>query len=72
VWPVITAADEKLAQLPPAHRRAVILHYLADLSTRDIAEQESVAESTVRVWLHRGRSALAELLAEHEAEGTHA
>jgi len=49
-----------------------VLHYLGDLTTREIAEQEGVAESTVRVWLHRGRSALAWLLAERGTEDTHA
>src|SRR5207245_2373558 len=51
-----------LAKLPTAHRRAVVLHYLGDLSTAEIAHQEGVADSTVRVWLHRGRTELADLL----------
>jgi RNA polymerase sigma-70 factor (ECF subfamily) len=66
---VLTAA---LAKLPETHRRAVILHYLADLTTAEIAEQEGVTESTVRVWLHRGRVALAALLAETGTEHPHA
>ena len=53
-----------LATLPEKHRRAVVLHYLADLSVADIAAQESVAVGTVKSWLHRGRSALAENLGE--------
>ncbi|MEU0152933.1 SigE family RNA polymerase sigma factor [Micromonospora fulviviridis] len=52
----LTAA---LAQLPTAQRRAVVLHYLADLSVVQIAEQEGVPEGTVKSWLHRGRAALA-------------
>ena len=51
-----------LAQLPERQRRALVLHYLADLTTADIARLEEVAESTVRVALHRGRKALAALL----------
>lgn len=59
------AIDAALAQLPANHRRAVILHYLADLSISQIAAQEGVAEGTVKSWLHRGRTALAGLLDEN-------
>jgi RNA polymerase sigma-70 factor, ECF subfamily len=48
-----------LATLPPAQRRAVVLHYLADLPVAEIADRESVAPGTVKSWLHRGRAALA-------------
>jgi RNA polymerase sigma factor (sigma-70 family) len=48
-----------LGELPPAQRRAIVLHYLADLTTAEIAVRERVAEATVRSWLHRGRAALA-------------
>ncbi|MFE9192688.1 SigE family RNA polymerase sigma factor [Micromonospora sp. NPDC007208] len=63
------AIDTALAQLPANHRRAVILHYLADLPVNEIASQEGVAEGTVKSWLHRGRLALAGLLDE-STEGT--
>jgi RNA polymerase sigma-70 factor (ECF subfamily) len=53
-----------LATLPERQRRAVVLRYLADLTIEQIAEQEGVAEGTVKSWLHRGRSALAAQLAE--------
>ena len=43
----------------PNQRRAVVLHYLADLSVTEIAAQEGVPEGTVKSWLHRGRAALA-------------
>ncbi|MET7876582.1 SigE family RNA polymerase sigma factor [Micromonospora profundi] len=56
------AIDAALAKLPANHRRAVILHYLADLSVNQIALQEGVAEGTVKSWLHRGRTTLAGLL----------
>lgn len=52
----LTAA---LAELPPHQRRAVVLHYLADLSVAQIAAQEDVPEGTVKSWLYRGRTALA-------------
>ncbi|BCJ41432.1 RNA polymerase sigma factor [Actinoplanes ianthinogenes] len=61
----LTAA---LATLPAQHRRVVVLHYLADQSVRDIADQIGVPEGTVKAWLHRGRTALATRLAEKEDE----
>lgn len=63
------AAVAALAALPAVQRRAMVLHYLADLPVAEIAIQEGVAIGTVKSWLHRGRSALAGLLAE---EGTDA
>ena len=57
-----------LATLPAQHRRVVILHHLADLSVRDIADQVGVPEGTVKAWLHRGRAALAARLTEKEGE----
>ncbi|HZM82994.1 MAG TPA: sigma-70 family RNA polymerase sigma factor [Candidatus Limnocylindrales bacterium] len=58
---VLTAA---LAKLPPKHRLAVVLHHLGQLSTAEIAQQQNVAEGTVRSWLTRGRTQLAEQLTE--------
>ena len=55
-----------LATLPDQHRRVLVLHYLADQSVRDIAEQIGVPEGTVKAWLHRGRAALAARLTEKE------
>ncbi|GAB3072371.1 SigE family RNA polymerase sigma factor [Micromonospora schwarzwaldensis] len=52
----LTAA---LARLPANQRRAVVLHYLADLGVAQIAAQEGVPEGTVKSWLYRGRAALA-------------
>lgn len=57
------ALTTALAQLPATQRRAVVLHYLADLPVGRIAEQEGVPEGTVKSWLHRGRAALAAQLA---------
>lgn len=51
-----------LAGITPNHRKAVILRYMAGLTVTDIAEQEGVAEATVRSWLFRGKAALAERL----------
>ncbi|TDC30797.1 SigE family RNA polymerase sigma factor [Micromonospora sp. KC213] len=58
------AVDAALSRLPARQRRAVVLHYLADLSVAEIASQEQVAEGTVKSWLHRGRTALAAHLRE--------
>jgi RNA polymerase sigma-70 factor (ECF subfamily) len=60
-----------LATLPPQQRRAVVLHYLADLPLAEIAAREGVAEGTVKSWLHRGRAALSARLnlAESTGEG---
>ncbi|MFK3981309.1 SigE family RNA polymerase sigma factor [Micromonospora sp. NPDC050397] len=61
----LTAA---LAQLPPKHRRAVVLHHLGDMSIAEIARQEGVAEGTVKSWLHRARAALAAELTDRKEQ----
>jgi RNA polymerase sigma-70 factor (ECF subfamily) len=58
------ALTRALAILPENQRKAVVLHYLGDLSVAEIALQERVAEGTVKSWLHRGRTALAAALSE--------
>jgi RNA polymerase sigma-70 factor (ECF subfamily) len=55
-----------LATLAPQQRRAVVLHYLADLPVAEIARREGVAEGTVKSWLHRSRALLAEQLGPAE------
>ncbi|WP_410814367.1 sigma factor-like helix-turn-helix DNA-binding protein [Micromonospora sp. 067-2] len=62
------ALEAALAVLPARQRRAVILHYLADLSIAEIAAQEQVAEGTVKSWLHRARAALAAALRDTTEE----
>jgi RNA polymerase sigma-70 factor, ECF subfamily len=57
-----------LRTLPPHHRQAVVLHYLGDLSVREIAEFTGAAEGTVKAWLHRGRTALGPLLGTSDEE----
>ncbi|MFI5935809.1 RNA polymerase sigma factor [Actinoplanes sp. NPDC051494] len=59
-----------LATLPPAHRRAMVLRYLADMPVAEIAERESVPEGTVKSWLHRARTALAAQLSAEPTETT--
>ncbi len=51
-----------LQQLRPAHRRAVVLHYLLDLDVASIAAETGRPASTVTTDLARGRAALAALL----------
>jgi RNA polymerase sigma-70 factor (ECF subfamily) len=58
-----------LAELPEQQRRAVVLHYLADLSIPAIAAELGAAEGTVKSWLHRARTALAEHLVDTRPGG---
>ncbi len=51
-----------LGQLPPHHRRAIVLHDLVGLSTEEVADELGARTETVRVWLHRGRKVLAKEL----------
>jgi RNA polymerase sigma-70 factor, ECF subfamily len=53
-----------LATLPVKYRRVVVLHHLADQPIAEIAQSEGVPLGTVRVWLHRGRAALAAKLTD--------
>jgi RNA polymerase sigma-70 factor (ECF subfamily) len=55
-----------LAKIPAQLRKAVVLHYIGDLSVAEIAAQEEVAEGTVKSWLSRGRAALGKQLAERK------
>ncbi|MFE0531287.1 SigE family RNA polymerase sigma factor [Micromonospora parva] len=57
-----------LVALPANQRRAVVLHYLAELTISEIAEDCGVAAGTVKSWLHRARTTLADRLAEQESE----
>jgi RNA polymerase sigma-70 factor (ECF subfamily) len=51
-----------LLELTPKQRACVVLHYLADWPVTRVAEAVGCREATVRVHLHRARSALADLL----------
>jgi RNA polymerase sigma-70 factor (ECF subfamily) len=53
-----------LSGLSEPQRRAVVLHYLGDLSVAEVAHEVGVSEGTVKVRLFRGRAALADVLAE--------
>jgi RNA polymerase sigma-70 factor (ECF subfamily) len=56
--------------LPAQQRAAVALHYLEDMSVRQIAEELDIAEGTVKAHLSRGRAALSESLGRVAAEGS--
>jgi DNA-directed RNA polymerase specialized sigma24 family protein len=58
--------DRALAQLPAMQRGAVVLHYLEDLPTDEVARVLGCRPATARVHLHRARARLAELLAVRE------
>ncbi|HEX6682816.1 MAG TPA: SigE family RNA polymerase sigma factor [Candidatus Limnocylindrales bacterium] len=58
-----------LAKIPARQRKAVVLHYLGQLSIAEIAVQEGVAEGTVKSWLSRGRAALNAQLADIKQKG---
>lgn len=57
-----------LRRLPPHLRRALVLHYLADLSITEIADETGAAVGTVKSWLHRGRTELAKQLTEEQPD----
>ncbi|HEX5594824.1 MAG TPA: SigE family RNA polymerase sigma factor [Micromonosporaceae bacterium] len=61
------ALARALAKIPAAHRRALVLFHIADLSISEIAVQEGAAEGTVKSWLHRGRAALASQLSDSDS-----
>lgn len=62
------ALHSALATLPDQQRRAVVLHYLADMSVAEVAAELGVADGTVKSWLYRARESLARKLRD-DAEG---
>jgi RNA polymerase sigma-70 factor (ECF subfamily) len=64
--------EAALATLPAQLRRALVMHYLADMTVLEISAHEVVAVGTVKSWLHRGRAALAAALTDFPEENTHA
>ena len=60
---------EAVRRLPGHQRAAVALHYLEDRSIGEIASILGCAESTAKVHLHRGRTALAAALGPDYQEG---
>jgi RNA polymerase sigma-70 factor (ECF subfamily) len=64
--------ETALARLAPQLRRALVMHYLADMSVLEISAHELVPVGTVKSWLHRGRAALAAALTDPREEKSHA
>jgi RNA polymerase sigma-70 factor (ECF subfamily) len=58
-----------LSNIPAQLRKALVLHYIGELNVAEIADQEDVAEGTVKSWLSRGRAALGEQLNDFQAAG---
>ena len=63
------AVAQALGGLAPRVRTAIALHYLDDLSVRDVAGAMGVKEGTVKGYLKTGRAALAPILGVAEADG---
>jgi RNA polymerase sigma factor (sigma-70 family) len=64
VGPEHVAILNALAQVDESQREVVVLHYLADLGTAEIAAELGVPEGTVKSRLARARARLAPLLAD--------
>jgi RNA polymerase sigma-70 factor (ECF subfamily) len=56
------ALEQALVALPLAHRIAIVLYYINDLSVREIAEILEIPAGTVKSRLYYGRKALKEQL----------
>jgi RNA polymerase sigma-70 factor (ECF subfamily) len=60
---------QALAQLDPAYRLPVLLHYYADLSLEQVSQSLNVSVAAVKSRLHRARAQLRNSLAEAEETG---
>jgi RNA polymerase sigma-70 factor (ECF subfamily) len=57
-----TGLLETLRELPHRQRTAVLLHYVADMPVREVAEVMGVAEGTVKALLSQARKKLRTIL----------
>ena len=64
------ALAQALRRLPETHRRAIVLHYLCDLSVEQVAAETGSPVGTVKAHLSRGRAALAAHLSEPTSPGS--
>jgi len=62
------AVVEALRRLPAGQREAIALHYLLGMPVADVAREVGAPVGTVKARLHRGRVALADLLAVDSGE----
>src|SRR5256885_2126627 len=63
------ALVDALAQLDPAYRLPVLLHYYADLPLEQVALSLNVSVPAIKSRLHRARALLRNSLAESEEAG---
>jgi RNA polymerase sigma-70 factor (ECF subfamily) len=68
VGPEHVAVVTALARVDLSLREVVVLHYLADLGTAEIARDLGIPEGTVKSRLSRARTQLADLLTDREEE----
>ena len=68
VGPEHVAIVTALAGLSLEQRQVVVMHYLADLGTAEIAAELRIPEGTVKSRLARGRERLAQVLDEKEGQ----
>lgn len=66
IGPEYVAIVAALAQVDAGQREAVVLHYLADMGTSEVAEALGIPEGTVKSRLYRARERLAGLLDDKE------
>ena len=64
------ALVDALAQLDPAYRLPVLLHYYADLPLERVAQSLNLTVPAIKSRLHRARAMLRNTLAESEEAGT--
>jgi RNA polymerase sigma-70 factor (ECF subfamily) len=55
---------QALQRIPAKQRRALVLHFIADLPVAEVAREMRSSEGTVKSWLSRGRAALKAELGE--------
>ncbi len=66
VGPEYVAIVTALGQVDAGQREAVVLHYLADMGTAEVAAELGISEGTVKSRLFRARERLASLLDDKE------
>jgi RNA polymerase sigma-70 factor (ECF subfamily) len=63
------ALVQALAQLDPAYRLPILLHYYADLSLEQVSQSLNLSVAAIKSRLHRARAQLRNSLAEAEESG---
>lgn len=63
----VEEVKKALELIRPEHGDVVLLHYLNELSIKEIANMYSESEGTIRVWIHRGLDELRGQLGENRS-----